>query len=93
LNHAQKLHVTYDSIVDPLLTAIRRELASIVSRLHRVDLQKAMGPMAGMAGPSLYMKDLADKLNYVKTQIFTNFSSDATQSWYALQTFAVDLLR
>jgi hypothetical protein len=77
----KKLHVTYDSIVDPLLTAIRRELASIVSRLHRVDLQKAMGPMAGMAGPSLYMKDLADKLNYVKTQIFTNFSSDATQSW------------
>ncbi|KAG2043692.1 Golgi transport complex subunit 5-domain-containing protein [Suillus americanus] len=74
----KKLHDTYDSIVDPLLTAIRRELASIVSRLHRVDLQKAMGPMAGMAGPSLYMKDLADKLNYVKTQIFTNFSSDRT---------------
>jgi hypothetical protein len=40
-----------------------------------------MDPMAGMAGPSLYMKDLADKLNYVKTQIFTNFTSDATQSW------------
>ncbi|KAG1776989.1 Golgi transport complex subunit 5-domain-containing protein [Suillus placidus] len=77
----KKLHVTYDSIVDPLLMAIRRELASIVSRLHRVDLQKAMDPMAGMAGPSLYMKDLADKLNYVKTQIFTNFTSDATQSW------------
>ncbi|KAG1865830.1 Golgi transport complex subunit 5-domain-containing protein [Suillus subalutaceus] len=76
-----KLHVTYDSIVDPLLTAIRRELASIVSKLHRVDLQKVMDPMAGMAGPSLYMKDLADKLNYVKTQIFTNFSSDVTQSW------------
>lgn len=77
----KKLHVTYDSIVDPLLSAVRRELGSIVSRLHRVDLQKAMDPMAGMAGPSLYMKDLADKLNYVKTQIFTNFTSDATQSW------------
>ncbi|KAG1765762.1 Golgi transport complex subunit 5-domain-containing protein [Suillus occidentalis] len=77
----KKLHATYDGIVDPLLSAIRRELASIVSRLHRVDLQKAMDPMAGMAGPSLYMKDLADKLNYVKTQIFTNFTSDATQSW------------
>ncbi|KAG1746115.1 Golgi transport complex subunit 5-domain-containing protein [Suillus lakei] len=77
----KKLHATYDCIVDPLLTAIRRELASIVSRLHRVDLQKAMDPMAGMAGPSLYMKDLADKLNYVKTQIFVNFTSDATQSW------------
>ncbi|KAG2079304.1 hypothetical protein BDR04DRAFT_1086528 [Suillus decipiens] len=77
----KKLHVTYDGIVDPLLTAIRRELASIVSRLHRVDLQKAIDPMAGMAGPSLYIKDLTDRLNYVKTQIFTNFTSDATQSW------------
>lgn len=77
----KKLRGTYDGIVDPLLTAIRRELASIVSRLHRVDLQKAMDPMAGMAGPSLYMKDLTDRLNYVKTQIFTHFTSDATQSW------------
>ncbi|KAG1862894.1 Golgi transport complex subunit 5-domain-containing protein [Suillus tomentosus] len=77
----KRLHLTYDGIVDPLLMAIRRELASIVSKLHRVDLQKATNPMAGMAGPSLYMKDLADKINYVKTQIFTNFASDMTQSW------------
>ncbi|KAG2055186.1 hypothetical protein BDR06DRAFT_1020429 [Suillus hirtellus] len=77
----KKLHLTYDSIIDPLLTAIRRELASIISRLHRVDLQKATNPMAGMAGPSMYMKDLADKLNYVKTQIFINFTSDMTQPW------------
>ncbi|KAG0708347.1 Golgi transport complex subunit 5-domain-containing protein [Suillus ampliporus] len=79
--NVKKLHITYDDIVDPLLTAVRRELASIVSRLHRVDLQKAMDPMAGMAGPSLYMKDLADKLNYVKAQIFINFTSEVTQSW------------
>ncbi|KAG1731465.1 Golgi transport complex subunit 5-domain-containing protein [Suillus paluster] len=77
----KKLHTTYDGIVDPLLMAIRRELASIVSRLHRVDLQKTMDPMAGMAGPSLYMKDLADKLNFVKTQVFINFTSEVTQSW------------
>jgi hypothetical protein len=77
----QKLRNTYDYIVDPLLTAIRRELASIVSRLHRVDLQKTPDPMAGMAGSSLYMKDLTDKLNYVKTQIFVNFAIEVTQSW------------
>lgn len=77
----QKLRTVYDGIVDPLRTAIRRELASIISRLHRVDLQQAPDPMAGMAGPSLYMEDLTEKLNYVKTQIFVNFTSDVTQSW------------
>ncbi|KAG2153694.1 Golgi transport complex subunit 5-domain-containing protein [Suillus bovinus] len=64
----KKLHVTYDGIIDPLLTAIRRELSSIISRLHRVDLQKTMDPMAGMAGSK-------------PTQIFTNFTSDTTQLW------------
>jgi len=77
----QKLHTAYDYIVDPLLAAIRRELASIISRLHRIDLQKAPDPMAGMGGSSLYMKDLSDKLNYVKTRILVNFATEVTQSW------------
>ncbi|OAX39111.1 hypothetical protein K503DRAFT_690302 [Rhizopogon vinicolor AM-OR11-026] len=77
----KKLCTIYDCIVDPLLTAIRRELASIISRLHRVDLQKPPDPMTGMAGSSLYMKDLTDKLNYVRTHIFVNFTTEVTQSW------------
>ncbi|OJA08043.1 hypothetical protein AZE42_08584 [Rhizopogon vesiculosus] len=77
----KKLRTIYGCIVDPLLTAIRRELASIISRLHRVDLQKPPDPMTGMAGSSLYMKDLTERLNYVKTQIFVTFMTEVTQSW------------
>ncbi|KIJ67605.1 hypothetical protein HYDPIDRAFT_84403 [Hydnomerulius pinastri MD-312] len=76
-----KIRAVYNQIVEPLLTAIKRELAAIVARLHRLDLQKAMDPMAGMAGTSLYMKDLVDKLNFVKTGIFSNFASEVTRAW------------
>jgi len=69
------MHHTYQVIVDPLLTAIRRELAAIISRLHRVDFSKSMDPMAGMGGgPSLYMKDLVEKLGFVKREILAKFN-------------------
>jgi hypothetical protein len=77
----QKIRAGYEQVVDPLMTAIKRELAAIVSRLHRLDLQKAIDPMAGMAGTSLYMKDLVDKLNFVKTGILSNFAPEVTRTW------------
>lgn len=52
-----------------------------MARLHRLDLQKTIDPMAGMAGTSLYMKDLVDKLNFVKTEILVNFAPEATRAW------------
>ncbi|KIJ19018.1 hypothetical protein PAXINDRAFT_128297 [Paxillus involutus ATCC 200175] len=76
-----KIRAGYEQVVDPLMTAIKRELAAIVSRLHRLDLQKAIDPMAGMAGTSLYMKDLVDKLNFVKTGILSNFAPEVTRTW------------
>ncbi|KAF9245062.1 Golgi transport complex subunit 5-domain-containing protein [Melanogaster broomeanus] len=76
-----KIRAVYDQVVDPLLTAIKRELAAIVARLHRLDLQRVIDPMAGMAGTSLYMKDLVDKLNFVKTGILSNFAPEVTRTW------------
>ncbi|KAG6333689.1 hypothetical protein ID866_5396 [Astraeus odoratus] len=74
-----KIHSGYDHVIEPLLTAIRREIAAIVCRLHRVDLERAVDPMAGMAGSSLYMKDLVDKLNFIKTGVLNNFAPEATR--------------
>ncbi|KAF9222669.1 hypothetical protein BS17DRAFT_176069 [Gyrodon lividus] len=76
-----KIRARYDQVVDPLLTAIKRELSAIVSRLHRLDLRRVIDPMAGMAGTSLYMKDLVDKLNFVKTGILSNFAPEVTRTW------------
>ncbi|KAH7888451.1 Golgi transport complex subunit 5-domain-containing protein [Phlebopus sp. FC_14] len=90
-----KIRGMYDQVVDPLLAAIRRDLAAVIARVHRLDLQKTMDPMSGMAGTSLYMKDLVDKLTYVKTGILSNFAPEATRTWilsivkYVIKTFVL----
>lgn len=78
----QNLHQAYQRLVDPVLTAIRRELGAIIAKLHRIDLNKASDPMAGMSGTSLYMKDLVDKLSFIKTEILSKFNvGDAGREW------------
>ncbi|KAI6046013.1 hypothetical protein EDC04DRAFT_2864916 [Pisolithus marmoratus] len=91
----QKILARYDRVVDPLLAAIHKEIAAIISRIHRVDLQKSVDSMAGMAGPSLYMKDLVDKLDFVKASILSNFDTEIARSWfpnivkYVIRTFVL----
>lgn len=77
----QKIRRRYDLIADPLLTAIKKELAGIVSRLHRLDLKKAMDPKSGISGTSLYMKDLVDKLHFVKTGLLSHFAPESVRPW------------
>jgi conserved oligomeric Golgi complex subunit 5 len=73
----------YDSIIDPLIPAIRRDLSAIIARLHRIDFGKSVDPMSGMGGgPSLYMKDLVDKLSFVKSEIFSRFNvGEDSRTW------------
>nr|ODN79109.1 hypothetical protein L203_06087 [Cryptococcus depauperatus CBS 7841] len=63
---------TFNRVTDSLDVAIRKEIASILSRIHRVDFAKPVDPMSmGMdsGGGSPYMQDLIDKLGYVKGEI------------------------
>ncbi|KAH0827442.1 Golgi transport complex subunit 5-domain-containing protein [Lanmaoa asiatica] len=76
-----KIRGRYDQIVDPLLIAIKKELAGILLRLHRLDLKKAIDPTSGISGTSLYMKDLVDKLNFVKTGLLSNFAAEIVRPW------------
>jgi hypothetical protein len=75
-------------ITGPLLSSVRRELGSLIARLHKLDLGGAMdaGMATGMAGgsTSLYMRELVDKLGFVKTEIFANFNiGEARRAWSA----------
>ena len=84
LTSPQDLRKAYDNIVDPLLAATRRELNSIIARLHRLDLGQS-GAAAGYAGPSTYIKDLSDKLNFIKNEVFAKFNvGDTSREWYGL---------
>jgi conserved oligomeric Golgi complex subunit 5 len=50
---------------------------TIIARLHRVDFGKSADAMGGMGGgASLYMKDLVDKLGFIKSEVLTKFNID-----------------
>jgi hypothetical protein len=83
----QNIRRSYDRIVDPLLTAMRRELGAIIGSLHRIDFGDArrVDPMSNMGGgASLYMKDLVEKLAFIKAEVMSTFSvSEEGRIWYA----------
>ncbi len=95
----QKLHDAFDKIVDPLLAAIRRELAAITAKLHRMDFAARADPMMsamGGAGASPYMKDLVEKLAFVKTEVLAQYLvPDVSPQWvratvrFAIRTFVL----
>ncbi|KAL5528268.1 hypothetical protein ACEPAF_7404 [Sanghuangporus sanghuang] len=76
----KKIRRVFDSIVDPLLSAISRELSTIVAKLHKLDLG-APDASSGMGGPSTYMKDLVEKLNYIKSEVLDKFNVDVSREW------------
>lgn len=81
----QTIHSTLQRIVNPLVAAIRREIAAIIARLHRIDFSKPFDPLADMGGgggPSLYMKDLVEKLGFVKGEILDRYDiGDIRREW------------
>ncbi|KAK8865981.1 hypothetical protein IAR55_001131 [Kwoniella newhampshirensis] len=89
------LEATYKRTTDTLDSALRREFASILSRMHRVDFAKPMDPMSmGSGGGSPYMQDLIDKLGFVKSEILGRMSlGDMMKDWvvslsqYIIRTF------
>ncbi|WVQ85258.1 hypothetical protein IAT38_007423 [Cryptococcus sp. DSM 104549] len=91
------LESTFKRITDNLDTALRREIASIISRIHRVDFAKPVDPMSmGMdrGGGSPYMQDLVDKLGFAKREILGRMSlGDMMKEWvlslskYTIRTF------
>jgi len=79
----QNMFHAYERTVDPLLTSIRRELGAIIARLHRIDFDKSVDLMSGMGGgSSIYMKDLVEKLSFIRSEIFSKFNvGEAGREW------------
>jgi hypothetical protein len=68
--------------MEPIQAAIHREFGAIIAKLHRLDFAGTADSMSGMGGPSLYMKDLVEKLSFVKTEILGKYSiGEAGRIW------------
>ncbi|KAI0645490.1 Golgi transport complex subunit 5-domain-containing protein [Trametes meyenii] len=92
-----KLHNTFDHVVEPVLSSIRRELSAIIAKLHRMNFSDSVDPMAAMGGgPSPYMKDLIEKLTFVKNEILAQYNvPDVNRQWvlsivrFVIKTFVL----
>lgn len=72
----------FERIMDPLTVAIRRELSAIIAKLHRIDFAKPLDSNAGMGGSSLYIKELTEKLTFIKSEIINRYSlGDYGRKW------------
>ncbi|KAH9961505.1 Golgi transport complex subunit 5-domain-containing protein [Russula dissimulans] len=59
---------SYHRIVDPLLTAIKSESGAIIAKLHREPVRSA-DPVAEMGGSSGYVREITEKLGFVRAEI------------------------
>ena len=70
----QTIKQDFERIVDQLTTAIRRELGAVIAKLHRIDFSKSVDPNPGMGGSSLYIKELTEKLTFIKAEVVSRFN-------------------
>ncbi len=72
---------TYRHIVDPLLAVIKSDSGAIIAKLHRDPIRSA-DPLADMGGSSAYIKEITEKLAFVKTEILARLSIEGvTREW------------
>ena len=69
-----------------MLSAIRRELGAIIAKLHKLDLGKSLDVGGGGGhGASTYMKDLVEKINFIKSEVLAKFNvGDLSREWYVV---------
>ncbi|ADV21425.1 hypothetical protein I305_06443 [Cryptococcus gattii E566] len=91
------LETTYRRITNSLDVAFRKEIISTLARIHRVNFNTSVDPLAmGMdaRGGSPYMQDLVDKIGFVRSQIMGRMSlGEYMKAWvldlskFILRTF------
>ncbi|KAI0250167.1 Golgi transport complex subunit 5-domain-containing protein [Lactifluus subvellereus] len=71
----------YGRITGPILAAIKSESSAIIAKLHRESARSA-DPLSDMGGSSTYVKELTEKLAFVKSEVLAWLSiEDVTREW------------
>ena len=72
----------YRRIVDPLLAAIKSESGVVIAKLHR-EPGRSADSLADMGGSSAYVKEITEKLSFVKTEILARLAIEGVaREWF-----------
>lgn len=88
------LDASWRRITDSLDNAIRKEFASILSRMHRIDWSRSLDPSQMQA--SAYMTDLVGKLSFLRGEVLSRLAlGSELRSWVLRlsQTLLLQFLR
>jgi len=81
----------YRRIVDPVLAAIKSESGVIIAKLHR-EPGRSADPLADMGGSSAYVKEITEKLAFVKTEILARLAiEEVAREWFVHARFLIIL--
>lgn len=84
-SNQQRIYDAFCSIMDPLITSIRRDLSATVARLHRLDFGLNAGDGAWMSTASSYMKELTEKLAFIRNEMLSRVNAgDHNREWYVI---------
>jgi hypothetical protein len=73
---------SYRRIVDPLLAAIKSESGMIIAKLHR-EPGRSVDHLPDMGGSSAYVKEITEKLSFVKTEILARLTiEEVAREWF-----------
>ncbi|KAH6914164.1 Golgi transport complex subunit 5-domain-containing protein [Coprinopsis sp. MPI-PUGE-AT-0042] len=67
----QRTKALYQEILEPMQNAVQREIGAILVKVHRIDFGQT-GTMPG--GASLCMRELTDKLGFIKSEILNEYN-------------------
>ena len=71
----------YEKVVSPVLSAVKRDCGAILATIHRLDFGKT-GPATGGGGASVYIEELAAKMNFVKQELLERYTDmDVVRQW------------
>ncbi|PFH52012.1 hypothetical protein AMATHDRAFT_2501 [Amanita thiersii Skay4041] len=80
----QEMRKSCDNLLEPIQTSIRREISAIISKLHRINLGKTADIGTSLTSASFYIRDLAEKLTFIKTEVLSKVVSIAQ---FTVKTF------
>jgi conserved oligomeric Golgi complex subunit 5 len=73
----------YERITEPLLATIKRELGSTIAKVHSANKTRGVANPMDIGDSSPYVKELVDKLNFIKKEVLARFNmEETTKEWY-----------
>jgi conserved oligomeric Golgi complex subunit 5 len=83
----KKIKDTFESITQPIMSGLRRDLGAIISRMHKLDFGKGLDESISIDGTNMYMKNLSERLVFIRNDVLLPINTGDTNKERYVQRF------